>query len=140
MSDSSTLSQRNLLGIRGLTRTDMDLIHATAREFKDVLNRCLNFDIVIVGIVFVFVFGCLVIVGTFVSVFVFVVTVVVAATAAVTAATAVGAADILGMWTVRDVAEEGVLALAGHDANGGKVKPGCCKTAVRGMVMSCMER
>jgi aspartate carbamoyltransferase catalytic subunit len=39
MSESSTLSQRSLLGIRGLTRTDVDLIHATAREFKDVLNR-----------------------------------------------------------------------------------------------------
>ena len=39
MSESSTLSQRSLLGIRGLTRADVDLIHATAREFKDVLNR-----------------------------------------------------------------------------------------------------
>jgi aspartate carbamoyltransferase catalytic subunit len=39
MSESSTLSQRSLLGIRGLTRADVNLIHATAREFKDVLNR-----------------------------------------------------------------------------------------------------
>lgn len=33
------LTQPNLLGIRGLTREDIDLIHATAKEFKDVLNR-----------------------------------------------------------------------------------------------------
>jgi len=33
------LTQPNLLGIRGLTRQDIDLIHATAKEFKDVLNR-----------------------------------------------------------------------------------------------------
>jgi aspartate carbamoyltransferase catalytic subunit len=39
MSDSSSLSQRSLLGIRGLTCADLDLIHSTAREFKDVLNR-----------------------------------------------------------------------------------------------------
>ena len=39
MSESSTLSQRSLLGIRGLTRADVNLIHAPAREFKDVLNR-----------------------------------------------------------------------------------------------------
>lgn len=39
MSENHTLSTRSLLGIRGLTRADIDLIHATAREFKDVLNR-----------------------------------------------------------------------------------------------------
>ncbi|MEC7693304.1 MAG: aspartate carbamoyltransferase, partial [Bacteroidota bacterium] len=39
MSENHTLSTRSLLGIRGLTRTDIDLIHATAKEFKDVLNR-----------------------------------------------------------------------------------------------------
>lgn len=39
MSDSSSLSQRSLLGVRGLTCADLDLIHSTAREFKDVLNR-----------------------------------------------------------------------------------------------------
>jgi aspartate carbamoyltransferase catalytic subunit len=39
MSESNMLTQPNLLGIRGLTRQDIDLIHATAKEFKDVLNR-----------------------------------------------------------------------------------------------------
>ena len=39
MSDTQNLSTKNLLGIRGLTRDDIDLIHATAKEFKDVLNR-----------------------------------------------------------------------------------------------------
>ena len=39
MSDTPNLSTKNLLGIRGLTRDDIDLIHATAKEFKDVLNR-----------------------------------------------------------------------------------------------------
>jgi len=39
MSASNTLSQRSLLGIRGLTSEDLDLIHNTAKEFKDVLNR-----------------------------------------------------------------------------------------------------
>ena len=39
MSASNTLSQRSLLGIRGLTSADLDLIHSTAKEFKDVLNR-----------------------------------------------------------------------------------------------------
>lgn len=39
MSESNMLTQPNLLGIRGLTREDIDLIHATAKEFKDVLNR-----------------------------------------------------------------------------------------------------
>ena len=39
MSASNTLSQRSLLGIRGLTSADLDLIHKTAKEFKDVLNR-----------------------------------------------------------------------------------------------------
>ncbi|MGB1481321.1 MAG: aspartate carbamoyltransferase catalytic subunit [Flavobacteriales bacterium] len=39
MSEANTLTQPNLLGIRGLTREDIDLIHATATEFKDVLNR-----------------------------------------------------------------------------------------------------
>ena len=39
MSASNTLSQRSLLGIRGLTSADLDLIHNTAKEFKDVLNR-----------------------------------------------------------------------------------------------------
>jgi len=39
MSEPNTLSQRSLLGIRGMQRKDIDLIHATAREFKDVLNR-----------------------------------------------------------------------------------------------------
>lgn len=36
---SLTLSKPNLLGIRGMAKSDIDLIHATAREFKDVLNR-----------------------------------------------------------------------------------------------------
>lgn len=39
MSDTPNLSTKNLLGIRGLTRDDINLIHATAKEFKDVLNR-----------------------------------------------------------------------------------------------------
>ena len=39
MSATNTLSQRSLLGIRGLTSADLDLIHSTAKEFKDVLNR-----------------------------------------------------------------------------------------------------
>jgi aspartate carbamoyltransferase catalytic subunit len=39
MSESNMLTQPNLLGIRGLTQEDIDLIHATAKEFKDVLNR-----------------------------------------------------------------------------------------------------
>ena len=39
MSATNTLSQRSLLGIRGLTSEDLDLIHNTAKEFKDVLNR-----------------------------------------------------------------------------------------------------
>lgn len=39
MSNERGLSQRNLLGIRGLSKQDIDLIHATATEFKDVLNR-----------------------------------------------------------------------------------------------------
>ncbi|MDA0729043.1 MAG: aspartate carbamoyltransferase catalytic subunit [Bacteroidetes bacterium] len=39
MTDFKQLSQPSLLGIRGLTRGDIDLIHATAKEFKDVLNR-----------------------------------------------------------------------------------------------------
>ena len=39
MSDTPNLSTKNLLGIHGLTRDDIDLIHATAKEFKDVLNR-----------------------------------------------------------------------------------------------------
>ena len=41
MSEAQGLSTRNLLGIKGLTKADVDLIHATAKEFKDVLNRCL---------------------------------------------------------------------------------------------------
>ena len=36
---SSRLSQHHLLGIRGMSASDIELIHATAREFKDVLNR-----------------------------------------------------------------------------------------------------
>ena len=36
---SSTLSQPHLLGIRGMNQSDIELIHATAKEFKDVLNR-----------------------------------------------------------------------------------------------------
>ena len=36
---SSTLSQPHLLGIRGMNASDIELIHATAKEFKDVLNR-----------------------------------------------------------------------------------------------------
>lgn len=36
---SSRLSQPHLLGIRGMNESDIELIHATAREFKDVLNR-----------------------------------------------------------------------------------------------------
>lgn len=36
---SSKLSQPHLLGIRGMNESDIELIHATAREFKDVLNR-----------------------------------------------------------------------------------------------------
>jgi aspartate carbamoyltransferase catalytic subunit len=39
MSEHLSLTCRNLLGIRDLTRSDIDLIHATSREFKDVLNR-----------------------------------------------------------------------------------------------------
>ena len=39
MSATNTLSQRSLLGIRGLTSADLDLIQSTAKEFKDVLNR-----------------------------------------------------------------------------------------------------
>jgi aspartate carbamoyltransferase catalytic subunit len=39
MTEFKQLSQPSLLGIRGLTRGDIDLIHATAKEFKDVLNR-----------------------------------------------------------------------------------------------------
>ena len=39
MSENQTLSSPHLLGIRGLSREDIDLIHATATEFKDVLNR-----------------------------------------------------------------------------------------------------
>ena len=39
MSENLTLSSPHLLGIRGLSREDIDLIHATATEFKDVLNR-----------------------------------------------------------------------------------------------------
>ena len=36
---SSRLSQPHLLGIRGMIEGDIELIHATAKEFKDVLNR-----------------------------------------------------------------------------------------------------
>jgi len=36
---SSKLSQPHLLSIRGMNESDIQLIHATAREFKDVLNR-----------------------------------------------------------------------------------------------------
>ena len=36
---SSKLSKPHLLGIRGMNESDIQLIHATAREFKDVLNR-----------------------------------------------------------------------------------------------------
>ena len=32
-------SSRHLLGIRGLTRSDIDAVFETAREFKDVINR-----------------------------------------------------------------------------------------------------
>ena len=39
MSEHLSLTCRNLLGIRDLTRSDIDLIHATSKEFKDVLNR-----------------------------------------------------------------------------------------------------
>lgn len=39
MSENQTLSSPHLLGIRGMSREDIDLIHATATEFKDVLNR-----------------------------------------------------------------------------------------------------
>ena len=39
MSETQGLSTPNLLGIKGLTKADVDLIHATAKEFKDVLNR-----------------------------------------------------------------------------------------------------
>jgi aspartate carbamoyltransferase catalytic subunit len=35
----STLSTRHLLGIKDLTRADIDLILATAENFKDVINR-----------------------------------------------------------------------------------------------------
>lgn len=36
---SSRLSQPHLLGIRGMNESDIELIHSTAKEFKDVLNR-----------------------------------------------------------------------------------------------------
>ena len=36
---SSRLSQPHLLGIRGMNESDIELIHTTAKEFKDVLNR-----------------------------------------------------------------------------------------------------
>lgn len=36
---TNQLSNPHLLGIRSLERADLDLIHATAKEFKDVLNR-----------------------------------------------------------------------------------------------------
>ena len=36
---TNQLSNPHLLGIRSLKRADLDLIHATAKEFKDVLNR-----------------------------------------------------------------------------------------------------
>ena len=36
---SSKLSQPHLLSIRDMNESDIQLIHATAREFKDVLNR-----------------------------------------------------------------------------------------------------
>ena len=39
MSNDQGLSQKSLLGIRNLSREDIDLIHSTAKEFKDVLNR-----------------------------------------------------------------------------------------------------
>lgn len=39
MSNDQALSQKSLLGIRNLSREDIDLIHSTATEFKDVLNR-----------------------------------------------------------------------------------------------------
>jgi len=39
MSQPANLSQKHLLGIQGMMKTDIDLIHATALEFKDVLNR-----------------------------------------------------------------------------------------------------
>ena len=39
MSEALQLSQKSILGIQSLTRADIDLIHATALEFKDVLNR-----------------------------------------------------------------------------------------------------
>jgi len=39
MTQAQRLSQPSLLGIRGCTREDLELIHATAKEFKDVLNR-----------------------------------------------------------------------------------------------------
>ena len=39
MSQPVNLSQKHLLGIQGMMKTDIDLIHATALEFKDVLNR-----------------------------------------------------------------------------------------------------
>ena len=39
MSENQTLSSPHLLGLRGLAKDDIDLIHATATEFKDVLNR-----------------------------------------------------------------------------------------------------
>ena len=39
MSQPANLSRKHLLGIRGMMKTDIDLIHATALEFKDVLNR-----------------------------------------------------------------------------------------------------
>lgn len=35
----SRLSQPHLLGIRGMNESDIELIHSTAKEFKDVLNR-----------------------------------------------------------------------------------------------------
>ena len=38
MSETQGLSTPNLLGIKGLTKSDVDLIHATAKEFKDVLK------------------------------------------------------------------------------------------------------
>ena len=35
----STLSQRHLLGIKNITRKDIELIFETADTFKEVINR-----------------------------------------------------------------------------------------------------
>jgi aspartate carbamoyltransferase catalytic subunit len=37
-----TLSVNHILGIKDLTKADIDLIFTTADEFKDVINRPIN--------------------------------------------------------------------------------------------------